>query len=98
MRKLSFDFDAKPATVHVEPSDTKGKQPADWVLMDDTAKAIQEHLADKEPTDRAFGMCHNANAAKMLRADLKAAKIEYTDPSGRSSRSTVSLPLPKFRR
>lgn len=83
LRKLSFDLDAKPANVHIDPSDTKSKRPADLVLMDETARAIREHLAGKEPTDRAFGMCHNANAAKMLKADLQDAGIEYTDASGR---------------
>ena len=80
---LSFDFDAKPANVHVEPSDTKGKRPADLVLMDETTKAIREFLSDKEPKDRAFAMPHKANAATMLKADLKDCGIPYTDDAGR---------------
>jgi len=83
LTKLSFDFDAKPATVHVEPSDTKGKSPADLVLMDETAEAVREFLKDKEPTDLAFALPHKANAAAMLRKDLKDAKIKYTDDAGR---------------
>jgi site-specific recombinase XerC len=83
LRVLSFDFDAKPATVHVEPSDTKGKRPADLVLMDTTAKAIQEFFRDKEPKDKAFAMPHKANTADMIQADLKDAQIEYRDAAGR---------------
>jgi integrase len=81
--KLSFGFSAKPATVHVEPSDTKGKHPADLVLIDETAEALRKFLNDKEPKDRAFAMPHKANTASMLKADLGDSKIEYTDASGR---------------
>jgi integrase len=80
---LSFDFEANPATVQVEPSDTKGKRPADLILMDETAKAIREFLGGKKPQGRAFAMPHKANAADMLKADLKDAGIRYTDESGR---------------
>jgi integrase len=83
--KLSFDFDAKPATVHVEPSDTKGKSPADMVLWGETAEAIREFLGDKKPTDKAFAMPHKANAAVMIRKDLRDAGIEYTDEAGRDA-------------
>jgi site-specific recombinase XerC len=83
LRALSFDFDAKPPTVHVEPSDTKGKKPADLVLMPETAMAIQEFLTGKEPTDKAFAMPHKANAACMIRADLIDAGIEYRDDADR---------------
>jgi len=83
LRKLSFDFAAKPANVHVEPSDAKGKRPADLVLMDDTAKALEEHLSGKDLADPAFNMVHNTNAANMLKADLKIAGIVYRDEAGR---------------
>lgn len=80
---LSFDLDAKHPTVHVEPSDTKGKRPADLVLMTETVEALKEFFSDKESTDKAFAMPHSANTAVMLKADLRDAGIEYTDASGR---------------
>lgn len=80
---LSFDFETKHKTVHVEPSDTKGKQPADLILFDETAEALKKFFSDKEPIDKAFAMPHAANTAVMLRADLKEASIEYTDAAGR---------------
>ncbi len=78
---LSFDLEHK--TVHVEPSDTKGKRPADLILMAETAEALKEFFNGKEPQDKAFTMPHTANTAVMLKADLKDAGIEYTDASGR---------------
>ena len=83
LRKLSFDFDASPCTVHVEASDTKGKRPADLILMDETAATIKEFLTDKKPQDTVFAMPHSANTANMLKEDLAEAEIEYTDASGR---------------
>ncbi len=83
MRKLSFDFESTPCTVHVEASDCKGKRSDDLILMDDTATMIREFLRDKLPLDRAFAMPHKANYAKMLRCDLAEAGIEYRDEAGR---------------
>lgn len=83
LQKLSFDFDASPCTVRVEASNCKGKKSDDLILMDDTARAIRNFLADKEPQDKTFAMPHKANYAEMLRADLAEAEIEYTDEAGR---------------
>lgn len=80
LKKLSFDFDANPATVHVEPADTKGKRPADLILMKETANLLKEVLSDKEPKDKAFAMPHKSNTADMLQADL--AETEKTDENG----------------
>ncbi|MHC4638502.1 MAG: tyrosine-type recombinase/integrase [Planctomycetota bacterium] len=78
---LSFDFESQHPTVHVEPSDTKGKRPADLILMSETTKELKEFFGDK--TGKAFAMPHTANTAVMLKADLKVADIVYTDASGR---------------
>jgi len=83
LKVLSFDFESKHPTVHVEPSDTKGKKPADLVLMDATVELLKEFFSDREATDKAFSMPHTANTAVMLRADLKTADIEYRDDAGR---------------
>ena len=78
---LSFDF--KHLGVRVEASNSKGKRSADLILMSETAKAIKALLDSKSLSDKAFGMPHKANTAAMLKEDLKAAKIPYTDDSGR---------------
>ncbi|MHC4068750.1 MAG: tyrosine-type recombinase/integrase [Planctomycetota bacterium] len=83
LKVSSFDFEANPPAVHVEPTDTKGKRPADLLLIPETATVIREFLSDKEPQDVAFAMPHSANTAKMLRKDLEAAGIAYRDESGR---------------
>lgn len=80
---LSFDFNAEHPTVHVEPSDTKGKRPADLILIDETAEALKEFFNGREPTSKAFAMPHAAYTAVMLRADLKDANIAYTDANGK---------------
>lgn len=80
---LSFDFENKG--VRIEPSDTKGKRPADLILIPETARAIREFLKGKEPTDKAFAMPPNTKTAAMLRDDLKDAGIEYTDAAGRDA-------------
>ena len=80
---LSFNFETKHPTVHIEPSDTKGKRPADLILMTDTAGELKEFFKGKESTDKAFAMPHSAHTAVMLRRDLKEAKIKYTDDAGR---------------
>ncbi|MDI6448083.1 tyrosine-type recombinase/integrase [Anaerobaca lacustris] len=83
LRVLAFDFDANPPSVRIESSDTKGKRAADLVLMAETAEAIREFLKDKAATDKAFAMPHKSNVADMLRGDLEAAEIPYTDAAGR---------------
>ena len=80
---LSFDFESKHKTVHVESSDTKGKRPADLILITETAEALKKSFADKEPTDKAFAMPHKTSTVAMLKADLSDAGIEYRDANGR---------------
>jgi len=83
LRARSFDFESVPCTVHVEPSDTKGKKAADLILIDTTAAALKALLANKMPEAKAFAMPHTANTAAMLKKDLAVAEIPYTDDSGR---------------
>lgn len=80
---LSFDFTSTHKTVHIKPSDNKGKRPADLILMDKTVTLLKELFVGKELTDQAFSMPHKTNTAAMLKADLKEADIEYKDASGR---------------
>ena len=81
LRKLSFDFDN--LTVHVEANTCKSKRADDLILMPDTAKAIQEFLRDKEPTDIAFALPGLTSFSIMIQKDLADAGIEYRDDAGR---------------
>jgi integrase len=95
LQKLSFNFDVKPCKVRVDASDCKGKRTDYLILMNNTAKVLKEFLEDKEPQDKAFAMPHKANAALMLKKDLKETEqkdeneniivqaIPYTDEAGR---------------
>jgi site-specific recombinase XerC len=95
LQKLSFSFDIKPCKVRVDASDCKGKRTDNLILMDNTANMIKEFLKDKQMQDKAFVMPHKANAALMLKSDLKETErkddngdvivkaIPYTDDAGR---------------
>lgn len=80
---LSFDFESEYPTVHVEPSDTKGKKSADIILTSGMVEVLKEFFSNKEPQDMAFAMPHPANTAEMLKVDLAKAGIKYTDTSNR---------------
>ena len=84
LKVLSFQFDVNGtySTVHVEP-DCKGKEEKYIPLLEGTATEIKSFLTGKQPTDAVFSLPHNSHAAEMLRADLKAAGIEYRDAAGR---------------
>ncbi len=79
LKKSSFDFDV--CTVTTEAGDTKNKKLAVLPLRKDTALVLQEYLAGKMPSVKAFKV--PVKTALMLKADLKAAKIPYVDDAGR---------------
>ncbi len=79
LKKSSFDFEN--LTVTVEAGYTKNKKPAVLPLRKDTALVLQEYLAGKMPSIKAFKV--PVKTALMLKADLKAAKIPYVDDAGR---------------
>lgn len=79
----SFSFHSSPPTVRVEAANAKGKKTSDLILMSQTATMIERQLCGKDPQEKAFPMPHKANGAAMMRKDLDAAKIKYTDESGR---------------
>ena len=82
---VAFNFTVAPAIVHIEACNAKGKKSDDLILIPETARAIQAHLAGKGPQDRAFRMPVPQNVTKMLKGDLEAAEIPYTDASGRDA-------------
>jgi len=79
LKKSSFDFENY--TVTVEAGYTKNKKPAVLPLRKDTALVLQEYLAGKMPSVKAFKV--PVKTAIMIKADLKAAKIPYVDDAGR---------------
>lgn len=79
LQKLHFDFDAVPPTVTVEAS--KGKRTDDLLLTAGVAADMKVYLADREPTDKVFDLCHDLRL--MIKADERDAGIEYRDAAGR---------------
>ena len=83
LKILSFNFETSPPTVRVESCDSKGKKADNLILIEETARKIQEHFKNKALTDKAFILTHTDNFAKMIKVDLKAAGIAYRDEAGR---------------
>jgi len=84
MRSLRpMDFDLEGLTVTVRAAYSKNRQEAAIPLRKDTAEELRGYLRGKLPTAKAFAMPKADYVAKMLRADLEAAGIEYRDESGR---------------
>lgn len=84
MRSLRpMDFDLEGLTVTVRAAYSKNRTEAAIPLRKDTAKDLRGFLRGKLPTAKAFAMPKADYVAKMLRADLESAGIEYRDESGR---------------
>ena len=74
----AFDFTA--STVTVPAAYTKNKDVACINLKQETAARIKAYFVGKLPHTPAFKMPNQP--AKMIKADLKAAKIPYETPNG----------------
>ncbi len=85
LRVSAFDFTANPATVRIESADAKGRRSDDLILRPETAGEIRAMLDEKEPQEAAFHAPPSTHTAEMLRLDLKAAGVPYTDASGRDA-------------
>ncbi len=79
LTRSSFRFGRKMATVTVEAGSSKRRRRDELPLRPDTAALLQAHLASKHPGAVAFAMPRNEVIAKMLRADLAAARDEWLD-------------------
>jgi len=75
----SFDFDR--LTVKVEAGYSKHRREDVLPLRKETAAAFRSFLTGKLPTARVFNMPDKT--AKMFKADLAAAGIDYVDEAGR---------------
>ncbi|MCX5653549.1 MAG: tyrosine-type recombinase/integrase [Planctomycetota bacterium] len=78
---LAFDFDA--CTVSLAASCTKNKRDAEIDLKPSTAAALRAFMAGRLPHDSAFTANAADRSAEMLRLDLEAAGIDYSDDAGR---------------
>jgi len=79
-----FDLsDAEPA-VTIRARSAKNRKDATIALPIELAEAIGEHLADKTLAAPAFHLPHVTGFARMLKADVEAAGVAYTDAAGRT--------------
>jgi integrase len=80
----SFALDETPPVIHVRPGYVKNRREVTQPLPPDLADALREYLADKPAGEPVWPGTWQADAAKALRIDLKAAGIEYVveGPSG----------------
>jgi integrase len=74
LTRSSFRFGRKIATVTVEAGSSKRRRRDELPLRPDTAAMLQSHLASKHPGAAAFSMPKADFIAKMIRADLSAAR------------------------
>ncbi len=75
----SFDFEN--CTVTVEAAYSKNRKQSILPLRKESAVALQSYLAGKMPTVKVFNIPDKT--AKMFKADLAAAGIDYVDEAGR---------------
>ena len=86
----SFDFASKPATVTVAAGYTKNNEQADQPLREDLALRLAGYIAAITPATLSFNQepetvwpgSWSDDGAEMIRGDLKAAALPYTDDRG----------------
>jgi len=79
LTRSSFQFGRKVATVTVEAQSSKHRRRDELPLRADTAAMLQAHVANKHPGATVFAMPRNEVVAKMVRADLTAARKSWLD-------------------
>ena len=77
----SFDFDN--CTVIVEAGYSKHRRQDILPLKPETTAELKGFLGDKIPSVNAFNMPSKDRLAKMIKADLADAGIDYVDDAGR---------------
>ena len=82
LKKISFNLNVTTPTVTIEAKSSKNRNTSVIPLKRDTANDFESYLLYKLPVASVFSMWKD-KGAEMLRVDLKAAKIPYTDDSGR---------------
>jgi len=79
----NFDLASTPPTVTVETGYSKRRREDTLPLRARTTDVLAQYLDSKAPEDKAFPMPRSKVGSKILREDLKAAGIPYTDGAGR---------------
>lgn len=79
LTRASFNLHTNKPTVTVEKIHSKRRRRDTKRLSTDTALLLRDHLANKLPDAKAFNMPCRTEVSRMLKFDLKAAKIKYKD-------------------
>jgi len=81
-----FDFEGSPPTVRVEACYSKHRREDIQPLPADVAAGFSQWQHEVRPgsQDRVFATFNKGNASRMLKKDLAAAEILYTDSSNRT--------------
>ena len=77
----SFSLGESPS-VTISAKSAKNRKAANLPLRADMAVKLSAFMATKLPTAAVFARLDKFNAARIIRVDLKAAGIPYTDESG----------------
>jgi len=74
-------FDADTPYITCKAGSTKNRQEARQYISSDLAAALRTHVSKKTPKAPLFAMPHETNVARMLRADLAAARAAWLKAS-----------------
>ncbi len=83
LTRASFELSGTEPVVSLPASATKNRKAATLPLRLDTARELSVFLGTKLPTAEVFKMPRPEKVVIMLRADLKAANIDYRDDADR---------------
>lgn len=82
LTRSAFDLDATQPAVTVEARHAKNRKAATLPLNPSLAVALRVYLQGKLPGALAFNLAGSNHTAEMIRADLKAAGVEYHTDQG----------------
>jgi len=77
-----FNLRATVPTVRLHQRHEKNRKGTTFRIRPDTAVMLRGHLSRKAPASAAFHLPDGANMARMLRADLKAARAAWIAQAG----------------
>ncbi len=83
LTRSSLELSEAEPTVTVSAAYSKNGRSDTLFLRPDTAAELRAFTATMLPTAHVFNMPKPDHVSKVLRADLKAAQVEYCDASGR---------------
>jgi len=84
LRVASFsDLEGKRPTLTVRASSAKNRREANQPLRADTAKDLAAFVKDRGAIVPAFQLARGWRPSVMIERDLKAARLDYADASGR---------------